>query len=121
MIGIPRIRLGRGCTTGPGGARGGRSRRRGIRRFHHAAATTWRAGRGRAGIDDRFTGELDLVEGDRDQVFTHTKEAADPEPHRLDVPALVHQEVVDRAELFVVVVVDGKTNDLRGAPFTLQL
>src|SRR5580658_9520434 len=118
MIRIPRIGLGRTARTG--GARGGRGRR--SRRVHHSAtAGIRRGGRGRASINDRLVDEFDLVEGNRDQVFAHAEETADAEHDRLDVPALVDQEVVDRTQLLFVVVVDGNTNDLRGTPVTLQL
>src|SRR5579872_3202794 len=45
--------------------------------------------------------EFDLVEGNRDEVHTDAEETADSKHHRLDVPALVHQEVVDRAKFLV--------------------
>src|SRR3984885_8877267 len=118
MIRIPRIGLGR-----TGGARGGRGRGgRWSRRVRHGAtAGIRRGGRGRASINDRLVDEFDLVEGNRDQVFAHAEETANAKHHRLDVPALVDQEVVDRTQLLFVVVVDGNTNDLRGTQVTLQL
>ena len=53
-------------------------------------------------------------------MLADAEEAADAEHHPLDVSILVHQEIVDRAEALVVVIIDAEADELRRAPVTLE-
>jgi hypothetical protein len=72
-----------------------------------------------AGRRHRLLREFQLLIGDRDVARAHAEKAADAQHGSLDVPALVGQEIVDRADILVLVVVDVKADDFRRPPVAL--
>ena len=73
-----------------------------------------------AGIGDRLIDEFDLLERNGDQMLADAEEAADADHDGLDVSVLVGQQVVDRAEALVLVVVDVEAHELRRTPVALE-
>ena len=64
--------------------------------------------------------EPQLAVGHGDQLGTDAQEPADRE-HRLGDPAILpYDEVIDRADALVMVIVDGRADDLAGAPPTMR-
>src|ERR1700741_3759494 len=63
-----------------------------------------------------------MAKGPRNVVRAHAEEAADAQHGGLDIPAFVHQQLVDRADSLVLVVIDVEADDLRRPPaVALQL
>ena len=53
-------------------------------------------------------------------MFADAQEAANADHHRLNFPVLFGQEIVDRADALIVVIVDAEADELRRAPVTLE-
>ena len=111
MVGIPWVGLRR--RRGAGACSAGRRRRR--RRL-----AVGRARAGGAVIGDRLGDELDLVEGNGDQMCADAEEAADADNGCLRCSRSCRSELVDSTDTLIAVVIDVETNDLRGPPIALE-
>src|SRR4051812_34922571 len=68
---------------------------------------------------NRFVDEFDLIQANQDVVLTHAEEATHSDDNTRNFAGLIDDDLVDVAELLILLIVDIHADELRSAPLSV--